>query len=194
MTQKRPTSYINKINFTFLAVFFLGILLDFITNGVLKITWTGVFCIIYFALAVNLYNYFQHGDLHRYSIPLAFTLVVGATLGHLFFTQKPHLQNFEMTRVSDSPLTLQSPDFSDRLIIVSEKLQAALASKGEPQKVSVSIQVVKGYGCIESFKVDSIEGVDLASDTASQWVWKSVPGALAPRLNPYRYWCWIRWY
>ena len=71
--------------------------------------------------------------------------------------------------------------------------------------IPVTVEVIKDYGCIVSFKVATVAGVDVMNDPQSSWVWrqpKDQPGPEEPHggfegmaeENGQRFWCEIQWF
>jgi hypothetical protein len=181
----------------------LGVGFDFVVNGVLKIIWIGIYGAVYLTIGATLYDYILS---NRRSFGLAVTMTVaflaGTALGHIVFQGKTDARVYSMNLVSSNPIVLQSPEFSDGLFVSSDTLQTELAAHGSRGDFPVTIKVVKSYGCIQSFNVTSVAGVDVISDPKASWVWRPVPGAAAGGVaragmeeeNLRLPWCRIKWF
>jgi hypothetical protein len=152
----------------------LGFCVDFILNGVLKVIWFPIYATVYFGLAVSFYNYFHKSRLRPWATGASCLFLTGTALGHLFWTGRAELRTYSMSIVSQSPFELRAPEFSDTLFVMSDKLLAKLGDQtalGSPP-VPVTIEVIKDYGCIRSFKVARVAGVDVMKDPGANWVWR----------------------
>ena len=183
----------------------LGVGVDFFVNGVLKIIWVGIYGAVYVTIGATLYNYALSTRWRSFglAVTIATGFLLGTACGHVAFEGRSKVRNYEMNLVSTDPILLQSPDFSDGLFVSSDRLQAALAGKPSAQRdIPVTVQVIQSYGCIQSFKVASVAGVDVISDPQASWVWKPVPGTPVRDIphagmkeeNQRLIWCRIQWF
>lgn len=164
----------------FVATFLLGgIILDFLSNGVLKIGAMVIWGTVYFGLACLigtelLRTRWEHWT--RYGV-IAF--IVGSYGGHWVMTGNHSMQVYPMSLAphSDSPITLRSDAFPQTLLVNSEKLKAELAHHDPHDTLPVSVLVTRDYGCIQSFVVDQIAGIDVRIDPTANWAWKGDPNA-----------------
>jgi hypothetical protein len=68
--------------------------------------------------------------------------------------------------------------------------------------IPVAIQVIKDYGCIRSFKVTTVAGVDVMFDNKADWVWREQKITTTPEggfdgmeeENHRVLWCRIKWF
>lgn len=180
-----------------------GVAADFLVNGVLKIIWIIIYGTTYLGIAASLYNRALSTPLRDRASWLALAFLAGAALGHVALTGRSQLRTYTMTVLTASPLALGSSEFTDQLLVTSSRLQQELSRPGAPASVPVTIQVVENYGCIESFKVSSIAGIDVLSDPQASWVWKPPQGGpTAPTSgsaglteeNKRLPWCQIHWF
>lgn len=184
------------------ALFGVGV--DFLVNGVLKIIWIAIYGAVYVTIAATLYNYALSTRWRSFGLALTISAVflLGTALGHIAFQGKTQVRVYSMNLVSTEPILLRSPDFSDGLFVTSEKLHAELAKPGSPRVIPVRILVVQSYGCVQSFKVASVAGVDVITDPQASWVWKVVPGTSVrgkasvgmKEENQRLPWCLIQWF
>jgi hypothetical protein len=180
----------------------LGVGVDCLINGVLKILWLIIYGPVYLGIAASIYNYLHVSRWRPFAWTMAVAFLSGAALGHLALTGRAQIRVYQMKLVSDAPITLQSPEFSDCLFVTSDRLRNALAQRASQENIPVAIQVIRNYGCIESFKVTSVAGVDVMSDPQAMWVWKPVAefparGAAHSGMkeeNQRLPWCRIRWF
>jgi hypothetical protein len=117
---------------------------------------------------------------------------------HLFFTGHQKIRSYTMTLAPGLPITLISPAWTQRLIVASDPLSAKLVGHAAGESVEVTIDYVTHYGCISSYRVLTIAGVDVAGDPQATWTWKSPnpgPNQTGPSTNydPY-FWCKINFY
>jgi hypothetical protein len=195
----------SKIILGFATLFFLGALLDFITNGVLKIQWLSIYATVYVGIAATLYNYALTTPWQKNAVKLTITFLIGAGTGHLLFTGQTDTRNYEMMLTANAPITLESPDFADPLLITSTPLQSLIdENKIDLKKIPIVVLVVKNYGCLQSFKIKSIAGIDVTADAEANWVWKpslrhvsatqSTHYSGVEEENRHLPWCLIHWF
>jgi len=166
-----------------LLFFILGLLTDFISNGVFKIgtawvwgtTYVGIACIIATELLKSRWE-----PRTRYGV-IAF--LIGSFGGHFIMSGCHSTRVYSMALASSSPITLRSDQWPQMLLVTSDKLSADLAHRNPGDPVSVSILVTTDYGCIHSFIVDQVAGIDVRLDPAANWVWKTDPHANASALS-----------
>lgn len=212
------------------AVFFcfalIGIGVDFMFNGILKVVWLAIYGPVYLGIASTLYNSLYKTSFRASAKLGAFAFLGGAAAGHCLWTGHTETRIYPMSRggMSGSTITLRSPRFSRTLVVTSELLRKTLPEGLEETRASssssgnssgngipVAIQVVQDYGCIRTFKVSTVAGVDVMNDPGSLWVWRSdeatsasSPGPGAPLNGPLldgideenqrKPWCMIHWY
>ena len=180
----------------------LGVVTDFLTNGVLKILWISIYATAYIGIAASIYNHALSNQYRPLAKKIALAFLFGTLVGHLTFTGWQEARLYSMNVVSVSPLALESPEFSDRLYVTSELLQKKLIDQPTLKTVPVTMQMIRNYGCISSFKISTIADVDVMSDSKSYWVWKHVSGmpesdshfAGMKEENDRVFWCRIQWY
>jgi hypothetical protein len=179
----------------------LGGALDFVFNGVLKIIWLVIYGPAY-AVACHLYIWLvvrtRYAAFWRES---AIAFLLGALVMHLTFTGQVARDSYPMTLASSDPLTLVSQTWPQKLIVVSKKLSAQIATAAPPGIVVV-IRRINDYGCTRSSVVESVDGVDVENDPEARWTWKRGSGAdetARPRVGPGNEdqglpWCQIKFY
>jgi hypothetical protein len=169
----------------FVTLTFFGMFIDFFTNGVLKILWFWIYVTVYVGIAATLYNYLLTTSWRPFALKLNLSFLAGAALAHLCLTGHSHLRNYEMSLIADPPITLESPEFPDHLVVASESLQTVLEKSADLKHIPITVQVVQNY---------------------ANWVWKSGSLALSSATGaPTHYsgmqaenqrlpWCLIRWF
>jgi hypothetical protein len=201
--------------------FLIGVWADFLFNGVLKIVWVLIYGATYFTLAALLYSslHQKYGD--RFGAQAGALFLAGCLMGHLVFVGRRETRTYSMSLiVGDSRIVLRSPELSQTLYVASEGVLKALAKMDTRGGVLVTVQLTKDYGCVWSFKVSTVAGVDVMNDPESSWVWKkgdtlsSPPGGFSgfsglsglsglPGFsgvsgfndeNSRKFWCQIRWF
>lgn len=185
-----------------IASVLLGVLTDFLFNGVLKIVWIAIYGATYLTLAAALYSrlHIQFGD--RFGARAGMLYLVGCLFSHLVFVGHHETRTYSMSLMSDSRIILESPELSQNLYVTSDHVLQALGKLVAHQTVPITVQVTKDYGCIWAFKIATVAGVDVMEDSAASWVWrpaesKSVPSGGFDGLNDEnsrRFWCEIKWF
>ena len=165
---------------SFLLFALAGVLTDFLVCGVFKILWITIYAAVYLGLAATLYNYVLESFWHRFVFQVSIGFLVGAGVGHVILTGWTSQRNYSMKIVSDKPITLESPEFSDRLFVSSKKLSQKIEGHAGGATFPISILVVKNYGCIASFKISAVDNIDVMLDPEATWVWKSQAGFASP--------------
>ena len=188
----------------FIATALFGLGVDFLVIGVFKILWMSIYGAIYVGIAATLHNYAQRSSRWRSVSWLILGFFFGGiVLAHLAFKGKVETRNYTMNRVSNSPILLESTDFQDSLLVQSDALQKEIAAHSNSQKTApVVMEAVKNYGCIETFQVVSIDGIDVATDPQAHWVWKpstrpiSVDAVYSGKQaeNERLAWCRVQWF
>jgi hypothetical protein len=184
------------------AAFFLGVLTDFIFNGVLKIVWIAIYGSVYLTLSGGIYTYLLTSQWKQYAVKSGIAVLLGSIVSHLLFTGQVEIRHYDMRLTSEAQLVLQAPELSQTLYVASENAVKALGKFEKNVSVPVTVQVVKDYGCILSFKVITVAGVDVMGDAQSSWVWKQVDSRSPPpggfsglnEENSRRPWCTIKWF
>src|SRR5271170_2321981 len=109
------------------AALALGVLTDFIANGVLKIRFAVIYAPVYVGLASILVTRLYNTPWEKLVKPVAGLFLVGAFGFHLAAVGHEHVLNYTMALASKSPLTFKSPTFPQMLIVVSRKVEDAVA-------------------------------------------------------------------
>ena len=171
----------------------MGILVDFITGGLLKIIWFAIYATTYLALGMTLGTYLARFS-QSYRQQVIFFLA-GTLFGHLMFAGDHHRPNFQMNFESYSPIVLTSPQFSESLFLTSDDFTSKLGRN--VKKVDVLFESLSDYACVKSFEILSVDGIDVRN---TSWTWRAL--ALEIRTNfdspttdrsPWP-WCWYQFY
>jgi hypothetical protein len=200
MTNDQKSS-LQSITICILVSVFLGALLDFLINGVLKIVWMVIYIPIYLVVCNMMLDHLSAkglSSLRRYTV-VAFS--VGALVVHLVLVGRAHTRVYQMLLVSDKPVTLRSRDWPEVLIVSSAKLRELLSRQtGKEQKdVPVKISSITDYGCIRSYAVNSVDEVDVEFDPQASWTLRNDAKTLAEITGPesedqWLPWCRIKFY
>jgi hypothetical protein len=177
-----------------------GGVVDFLVNGVLKILWIPIYGPVYISISLAIYNYILRSRRSSFALKGAISFLIGAAIGHLVLTGRKEVRVYPMNLTNDNPISLRSPSFSQSLLITSDKVRNAIGDR--KSDIPVTIQIVKDFGCIQSFKVATVAGVDVMFDTSADWVWRdekivSVPSGGFSGMdeeNLKLLWCRIRWF
>jgi hypothetical protein len=184
------------------ASFLAGVAIDFLFNGVLKIVWIAIYSATYVTVSAILYSYLHErlGDL--FAAKAAAVFLMGCLASHLLFTGQHETRTYLMKLKSDPRIILQAPELSQSLFVAGDRVSTVMSKLDSNQSVPVTIDVVKYYGCIFSFKVMTVAGVDVMNDPESSWVWKQIDSHPEPaggfsglnEENARRPWCTIKWF
>jgi hypothetical protein len=153
----------------------MGIMLDFLMNGVLKVVWIAITGPTYVVAASTLATALKRSRWSAYTSRGVVGLLVGTILGHLIFQNHGEVRTYPMSRVPSSlsqAVAFRSDDFPETLFVTSPKLQRELDRRSNDSSVPVSVTIQKDYGCIRSFRVSTVAGVDVLTDTDATWTWK----------------------
>jgi hypothetical protein len=184
------------------ASFLAGVAIDFIFNGVLKIVWVAIYSATYLTAAAIHYSYFNERLGNLFAAKAATVFLLGCFASHLWFTGQHETRTYLMKLKNDPRIILQSPELSQSLFIASDRVSTVTSKLDANDSVPVTVDVVKYYGCIFSFKVVTVAGVDVMNDPESSWVWKQLESRPAPsggfsglnEENARRLWCTIKWF
>jgi len=150
-----------------------GALLDFVFNGVFKIIWIVVYGPAY-VVAAKLLAYKLGQSRWKEHVKVAvWALLIGAGVGHLIFTGHERGKAYRMDVVSDAPVTLHAPQWSQRLLVSSPKVDKALAALPSRKDVPVTVTFVLNYGCVKHWYVETVAGVDVRGDSDASWTWRT---------------------
>lgn len=163
-----------------LLALFAGALLDFIFNGVFKIVWIVIYGPAYLAAIKVLIAKLANTPLKAFTRPLVGAFLSGALLIHILLTSHASKLVYKMAVVSTDPITLQSADWEQKLILQSDRLSEALRSGLDASPVAVVLARTTNYGCTVKLVIQNVAGIDIIDDPKSRWVWKSSP---MPRQN-----------
>jgi hypothetical protein len=188
--------------FILIGLFFGGVLTDFIFNGLLKIVWIAIYGSVYLTIASGLYSYLHERFGTLFALRAGSAFLAGCLIAHLLFAGHREMRVYSMSLISDSGIILQSPELSQTLYISSDQVLKVLGKLDMKAVIPVSIQVTKDYGCIFSFKVATVAGIDVMNDSGSNWVWRQDGSRTAPvggfsglnEENARRFWCTIAWF
>ncbi|MGZ3652030.1 MAG: hypothetical protein ACXVCI_06495 [Bdellovibrionota bacterium] len=180
--------------------FLLGALLDFLVYGVAEIIWFVVYAPIYFAAGSILVTQLAHSRWERVARAAATSMILGLVVARLSLVHLHRKVSYTMNVTQGPSITLRSENWPRTLVISSEKLKADIAGKAPGTTISVAVDVITNYGCISSFVVSTVDGVDIQADRAASWTWRNDSGAPAdaiggPGLEDQQYpWCRIHFY
>jgi hypothetical protein len=76
-----------------------------------------------------------------------------------------------MALTGRDPLTFQSPDWSQKLVVNSAALEQKTAGLPLNSSVSIEIEFVTHYGCNESVAINEVDEVDVRNDKDARWTW-----------------------
>lgn len=180
--------------------FLLGALLDFLVYGVGEIVWFVVYAPLYFAAGSILVTALAHSRWERVARAAATSMIVGLIVARLSLAHVHRKVTYTMT-ISPAPsITLRSENWPRTLVVSSEKLKADIAGKPAGTIIPVVVDVLTTYGCISSFVVSTVDGVDIQEDRAASWTWRNDANAPAgqiggPGLEDQQFpWCRIHFY
>ena len=185
-------------SFLFFALL-AGAVLDFFVVGVFKLIWFIVYIPFYLVVGKVFFIQISHTKWNEFGLSLYGAILVGALVARLVFVGSHGQISYSMAVTGLSPITLTSKLWPQSLIVSSEPLRLALASRPMGAEVPVQLEYVSDYGCIRNFSVSSVDSVDLLSDRAATWVWKLDtrvdPGEKGPGKEDQRFpWCWYHFY
>jgi hypothetical protein len=157
---------------------------------------------VYLTLAAGLYSYLHERFGDSFGAKAAVALLLGCLSGHLLFASHQEMRLYSMSLISDSRIILQSPELSQTLYIVGDNVLKAVGPLELKKNIPITIQVMKDYGCIFSFKVATVAGIDVMNDPGSSWVWRQEDARAEPvggfsglkEENARRPWCMIQWF
>jgi hypothetical protein len=175
--------------------------MDFFVNGVLKIVWFVIYGPIYLAAAMALAGYLL-GKNRRSELGTGlFALFFGSALIHLALSGHVVRWPYFTHLKSLAPVTLASVDWPQSLLVTSAQVSSALVKLPLESAVPIVIYEITDYGCIRSFQVDTVGGIDVRLDSDASWVWKLKPQdknseiAVGPGSEDRKFpWCWFRFY
>lgn len=200
MTEETPPIQQSIVFKAFAILFAAGVFLDFLFVGVLKLIWPAIYGAIYIGICAWLFHEASIRKWRPHALKMIGILMCGVVFAHLL-ARRSEIRTYPMNWVGDpGTIELQSPEFSDTLFVTSDAVQNTLSKLNVHTGIPLVIQVVKNYGCIESFKASSIAGVDVMNDPKAIWVWKSAPGATVAgqagmkEENSRLFWCQIQWF
>ena len=156
-----------------LAFFGSGMTADFVCNGVLKIGLLVIYGLFYIAIANALLGKLAETRWKRWRKHAAALFVLGAIAGHLAFAGRQSIRAYEMLVAGDSPLTLRSGDWPQLLIVTSDPVRSALATRSRDAMIPVVTRLTTDYGCIRDAAVSTVAGIDVLHDPKASWVWKT---------------------
>lgn len=178
---------------------FLGVLLDFIFNGVLKIVWIWIYAPAYLTAATILVARLSKTRHKPVANEAAGLMILGALALHLLFTGAIRQSVYPMDLSLTEPVTFRSDLWPQRLIVLSDQLSKHLTGMPSTKALPVVIERIADYGCTRSSVVVSVAGVDVRVDPDARWTWKTDPLAAASFEGPGFEdrglpWCRIRFY
>jgi hypothetical protein len=191
-----------KLIFILVASFLAGVATDFLFNGVLKIVWIAIYSATYVTVAAIHYSYLNERLGNLFAAKAATLFLLGCLVSHLLFTGQHETRTYLMKLKNDPRIILQSPELSQALFVASDRVSMVMSKLDSNESVPVTVEVIKYYGCIFSFKVVTVAGVDVMNDPDSSWVWKQLESRPAPpsgfaglaEENARRLWCTIKWF
>ena len=151
-----------------------GGFIDFLIYGVCKIIWMVIYVPAYCAISVALFGFCARTQWKKHAWGIITAVLCGALLARLSMVNHHRLITYAMESSSVSPITLHSEEWPQILIVTSDKLQKDLASKTPKSNIPVLVEAITDYGCIKSFRVTSIDGVDVEQDPKASWTWKTL--------------------
>lgn len=173
------------------AFFLLGIVVDFLFNAIFKIIWIVIYGLCYIAIGTTLNAYLSKTRFAKCTRFTLIALLLGALAGHLAMTGHQVIRNYSMRRVpspfENAPVALNTKELVETLYVTSDKLLQKMgpySDSSSQEPVPVVIRLTTEYGCIQKITVDQIAGVDIASDPAASWTWRSDRYAIpAPNIK-----------
>ncbi len=181
----------------FLLAFTGGALFDFLVYGVAKIIWAVVYVPLYVVVASILHTQLTRSA-HARHFKMAFVgFVAGALVARVALVHRHRQATYVMAAGGSQPFTLHSEDWPRTLLVTSEALAKDLSAKPAGRALSVVVDVVSDYGCISSFQVRTIDGVNVENDPSATWTWRdpSVGATSGPGLEDQELpWCRIQLY
>jgi hypothetical protein len=150
----------------------LGLTLDYLFSGVLKVIWFLIYAPFYAAIGNALYMQLRKSSFKESSLWITSAFFIGAALGHVTFTAYTRRFNYSMSLQSLNPTTLNSSEWPQKLILISDPVTAALVKIPPKGDIPVVIEDTLDYGCVRRSKIVSVAGVDISNDAASSWTWK----------------------
>jgi hypothetical protein len=183
--------------------FLLGCLADFIFNGVFKIIWAAVYGPCYLVLAIFVGGGLDKTRFVEISRKAAVVFLVGSAFAHFLLSERHTILSFPMDVLNveaDQPVRLASKDWPQELVVQSPGLQTALVQGASKTAMPVTVEVTKTYGCVRSFRVSTVGGVDVKNDIKSSWTWRTNVDSHAPEaafpeyVDRKWFWCQIQFY
>jgi len=179
---------------------FLGVLTDFVFNGVLKITVPVIYIPTYLVVASTLSTWISRGKWAKLTWIALFGFTIGTTAGHLIlsdhnseFTYRFDFVNMRTLQPSLVPaVTLRPQSGKLYLVVTGQKFSEIFATTAKQSKVPVVIRVTTDYGCIKHFVVDLVSGVNVGHEALpnlesnatpendTSWTWRNDPAPLNP--------------
>jgi hypothetical protein len=93
----------------------------------------------------------------------------GSFGAHFALMGADHIFTFPMSVASDSPIVLRSTEWPQKLYVSSEKLTQALLHQPDRTDLPVTVEEVTDYGCIRTFAINTVDGVDVKTDADAAW-------------------------
>jgi len=183
--------------------FLLGAFTDFLFGGVFRIVWFALYVTFYITCASTLYTYVDRSRAQTHARNAALLFLGAALLTHVIFLGWKETRDYPMSLLKYPPVTLQSPRIAQSLVIESAGVERLLPEKNLTQNIDVKVEVIKDYGCIRSFRVKSVAGIDVMTDRDATWTLRDdIPPATDKSThydglneeNARIPWCNFRWY
>ena len=174
-----------------LLSFSLGMALDFILVGIFKVIWFPIYATTYFAVAMSVETYFLRTNTVKIARLAAGAILVGAAIIHIIMVGRHSEHTYSLHLVKLNPLILQSSEFPELLYLSGSKLSEAIAKENIQAGIPMLSESTTDYGCRRSFKIISIDHIDLASDPSASWTMR----ATHPLIEKQKWlWCNLQFY
>jgi hypothetical protein len=207
MTSEEHRGQKLKNSAMFFAAVLGGVFTDFLFVGVLKIVWVAIYGTVYLTCASTLYTFLSKSRFKKITLSSSLGFFATAFIFHFSVEGVQSNRTYLMDLDSYPPPALHSPKFAQLLIVESDRLQSLLPEKNLTKEIPVSFAIIKDYGCIRSFKVKTVAGIDVMDDVRASWTLKAEKGYLFtstappdPRFdgmaeeNMRLPWCHFKWY
>lgn len=171
--------------FAILAALLLGgAVFDFFLNGILRIGTAWVYVPADLAMTFTISDWLRRGRYEQLFASGALVFFAGALAGHFAFVDRATTVTYPMHVIATSPITLGSDDYPQTLVVMSDKLPAALTGHADRELLPVMVNLTTDYGCVRNSAVATVAGIDVLVDKNATWTWKLDKKARATEEGP----------
>lgn len=205
MINKLKQKDFREIIYFLLVCAFIGLMVDFLFNGVavrflfrqfFKEQWAFIYVPLDLALASTLITLLHRTRWTHLANRGALAFVCGIILGHLIFIGHHVTRFYSLIQLTDSNyVLLRSMSWPQILFIEGEEVRKNLLQNPTGEEVQVTMDMVTDYGCIRTAVVSTVAGIDVKEDHDTTWTWRmneyaKTPKRAGPGMEDRRFpWC-----